>query len=400
MVHTGLRRTSFALATLGTAAALASACGGASSAKNGDAAGAGGAAGGQAGVGAGGSGGAPVTQPLPHHPGSCTDLAAVGVWEHVTPAAVSLDPSFDTPAGLNFGVHQLALNPQDSAELILGTSAQGLYKTTDCGSSWVHVNTGVNGDKLDQGRQWTLVIDREDPRVIYTNSGYSPNGSIAWKSTDGGVGWQPFVGPDDIKALQFGNFVGGIAMDPTDHLHLLVTPHFECEIGAVNGLPKTKNCVLETKDAGVTWSIIDGTPALGEGSGVWMANATTWYWSEYFGGLFRTTDAGKTWKHVYDRGYADPGGYDAGGGKHYTGAEFNLLVSVDDGLTWSILPNSPGASFVTGDEKKIFVSRGTSYNYAPANDPSTSTAISPPDFTKPDAVRGWGIRYDPDHHLL
>jgi hypothetical protein len=84
----------------------------------------------------------------------------------------------------------------------------------------------------------------------------------------------------------------------------------------------------------------------------------------------------------------------------YTGAEFNLLGSEDDGATWKIVPNSPGVSNVTGDANLIFVSRGASYQSASLSDLSKWTKLSSPPFAKPDEARSWRLVYDPDHHLL
>jgi photosystem II stability/assembly factor-like uncharacterized protein len=355
--------------------------------------------GGSVGTGAGGAGAGGMPQP---HPGACNDLGAVGTWQSIVPKEVSLDPAFQTPAGMNYGAHSLVVNPLDSSVIYLGTSAQGIYKSTDCGATWKHINTGKNGDKLDHGRQWTFLIDPVDPDVLYTNSGYSPDptGSIAWKSTNGGVDWEEFVSPEYVAALQFHNFVHMMSIDPTDHLHLLVTPHFACEPGSVNGLPKTANCLLETKDAGKTWRILEGTPDAGEGTGHFIQDAKTWFWAASFGGMYRTIDGGGSWQKVYDGGYADPGGVSPSKNIWFTGAEFNVLTSTDDGMTWNVIPNSPGASNVAADATDIFVSRGAGFSRAKAKDPTKWTALASPPFKTPDSVKAWAVRYDADHHVL
>src|SRR6187402_3448933 len=104
--------------------------------------------GGQAAAGTGG---------LPHHIGSCDALAPAGTWEEITPSEVSLEADFKTPAGDNFGDHSFVIDPKDAAHVYLGTSAQGIYESKDCGATWKKINTGRNGDKLDSGRQWTFV---------------------------------------------------------------------------------------------------------------------------------------------------------------------------------------------------------------------------------------------------
>jgi len=329
----------------------------------------------------------------------CDSLGPGGAWEQITPPEVSLDPSFKTPAGENYGAHSFVINPRNTANVYLGTSAQGIYKTADCGATWKKVNTGLNGDVMDGGRQWTFVIDPGDPDVMYTNTGYGTGGS--YKSTNGGVDWEPFVDPAYAKALQFGGFVQYIRMDPTNPKHLLVTPHFECEIGqGPGGLPSTKGCILETKDAGATWRILEGAPPAGEGASQWMIDADTWLWSAYFDGMWRTANGGATWDPVIDKGtYSTANGVRVPGGTFYSGGVFTTLQS-DDGVSWSSLPGSPGTEFLATDGARMFAARGAYYGVAQVSSPSTWTQLPTPAFSKPDNVLTWGLQYDPDHHIL
>ena len=299
---------------------------------------------------------------------------------------------------LQFGVHSFAIDPQDTRTVYLGTSAQGLYKTTDCGATWAHINTGTNGAVLDAGRQWLLVIDPVDPQVLYTNAGYGANSLNAWKSINGGVDWQPFISAEYVKALQFGGFVHKVMIDPTQHQHLIVTPHFACEVGTVNGLPKTPNCLLETTDAGATWKILEGTPPGDEGDGQWMADAKTWFWGSSKG-LWRTTNAGGSWDHVYTGGWATNGEISPGNGKLYTGGVFNVLQS-SDGQSWSTIANSPGAEWVTGDAATLFVARNGSYHSAKVSDPTTWSELTSPPFANPNNTSCWGLGFDADHRVL
>ena len=359
--------------------------------------------GGAGGVASGGAGGKPSaggngTGGLPHVVGKCDALGAPGKWEEITPAEVSLDFAFKTPAGDNFGDHSFVIDPQNRAHIYLGTSAQGIYESTDCGATWKKINTGRNGDKIDQGRQWTFVIDPVDPKILYTNAGYGNNN--AWKSTNGGVDWDTFIDPAYAKALQFGGFVHSITMDPTDHQHLIVTPHFECEVGqGPSGLPHDKGCLLETTDAGTTWKIREGTPGSGEGAGQWMVDAKLWYWAEGFPGLWRTENGGETWEHVYTGGYATNGGFHLQGQAYYTGGVFNLLSS-SDGKAWSAIPDSPGIDWLAGDATDLFGARGAYFARTSATNPKTWTELPKPPFPKPDNLQGWGIKWDPDHRLL
>jgi hypothetical protein len=343
-----------------------------------------------------GTGGA--TGGSPHVVGKCDALAAAGTWEEITPAEVSLDSSFKTPAGDNFGDHSFVIDPQNTAHIYLGTSAQGIFESKDCGATWKKVDTGRNADKLDGGRQWTFVIDPVDPKVLYANAGYGSNN--AWKSINGGVDWDEFIDPAYAAALQFGGFVHSITMDPTDHQHLIVTPHFECEIGkGPGGLPLTKGCLVETTDAGKTWKIREGTPGSGESAGQWMVDSKLWFWAEGFPGLWRTENGGESWEHVYTAGYATAGGFHLAGDPYYTGGVFSVLTSAD-GKSWSSLDGAPGIDFLVGDSTTLFGARGAAYWSTSAIAPKTWTRLPSPPFANPDSVRGWGIKYDPDHKLL
>jgi hypothetical protein len=334
--------------------------------------------------------------PVPHVVLPCDKLSAKGAWEDITPPGLNLSSSFKTPAGDNFGAHSVGVDPKNTANVYLGTSAQGIFKSTDCGATWVHINTGRNGDKLDGGRQWVFVIDPVNPQIIYTNSGYSQNN--AWKSTNGGVDWDPLVSAEYVRALQYNGFVHWIAIDPTNHDHLLVTPHFSCEVGAVNGLPKSPNCMLETMDAGQTWKILEGTPAVMENGGPWMVDTKTWFVSSAFDGLWRTTDGGSSWNHVFSTGYASVGDVKLSNGNRYGGGVFNVIVSSDDGASWAALPNSPGAQFVAGDADTLYTVKDLEYNTTSVTDLTKWQHLPSPQLAQ--GASAWSMKYDPDHHIL
>jgi hypothetical protein len=230
--------------------------------------------------------------------GDCSMLGAEGEWQNITPPQISLDPKLKIPNGFNqFGVGSFVIDPLDSRTIYIGSCEQGIYKSTDCGASWVHINTGRNGKTLQDGMQWTMAIDPVDSQVLYTNAGYNGAGTL-FKSINGGVDWDPAFTPDLLQHFQFGGFVGGIRIDPADHRHLLVSMHENCTNGAAPG------CVVESKDAGTSWHTIDGIwGQWGEGGTVDILDSQTWLYSVPFtqpAGVYLTTNAGMSWKHVSD----------------------------------------------------------------------------------------------------
>src|SRR6476469_5501745 len=76
---------------------------------------AGGAGSGAAGAAGAGAGGAADAGALPHVVGKCDKLGPVGTWEQITPPQVSLDRTFQTPAGTNYGIGVFVIDPQNTA---------------------------------------------------------------------------------------------------------------------------------------------------------------------------------------------------------------------------------------------------------------------------------------------
>jgi hypothetical protein len=282
----------------------------------------------------------------------CSALPKVGDWEKITPAGA--DPSSYN----GYGVSSLAVDPQNAGTVYIGNSPNdskpiGIWKSSDCGATWIHVNTGKNGgtcgwkgkqcsEVLDHGRQWTFEIDPVNPQVLYTNNGYGPYDNGLMKSANGGVDWeQSWPQCSDkkncwntkdapVNKLAPG-FLGDVVMDPYDHNHLLIDFHADCTNVAF--------CVGESKDAGATWKIIDGDRAMGsahESRLGFLENSSTWVFIA--GAIWRTADSGASWKKVSD---GDGGGmlYRAKDNTFYLGAAHAIYRS-PDGVAWTKLPNS------------------------------------------------------------
>jgi hypothetical protein len=359
----------------------------------GSSAGGGDSSGGTSGAGssAGGTGG---TDPLPHVVTPCDALPEPGTWEEITPPGVALDDG-------EYGTNMFVMNPQDTSVVTLGTSKQGVWRTTDCGSSWTKMNTGTNGTSLDQGRQWSMVIDPVNPDTIYTVTGYGPNG--VWKTTNGGVDWNEIVPQDVLSAFESGGFTHLVNIDPTDPLHLTVSPHFSC-LGE-----HAPNCLIETTDGGATWAILDDSPPAGEGSGRAMLDYDTWLWSKGFDGLYRTSNRGESWTLVGGQeGYSRNSFRRAPDGTIYNPAAFDIKASTDDGMSWYKVENSPGTEVLTVSTKRIWASAGACVakadeprqpiSYASVDDPTTWTELP-----GPNPGLDWGgdhLEYDADHGLL
>jgi hypothetical protein len=227
------------------------------------------------------------------------------------------------------------LDPQHAGALYLGTDSfndghsKGLWKTADCGSSWMHISTGRNGDAIDGGRNWTFAIDPTDSKVMYINGGYYKLGLL--KSTNGCVDW------DDITPANSPGFVSSVRMDPSDSQHLLMDWHTNC--GAV--WSDNIGCFHESKDGGKTWTQHSNTPPWPGMMKVWILHGDSWIIAN--GGVELTTNGGQGWKPLTGDG---AGGHSAGSlyqaknGHWYLGTASGVLRSKDDGPAWDLVPNT------------------------------------------------------------
>lgn len=230
--------------------------------------------------------------------GTCAGLAAVGTFERITPP---LGPSPFGPDGgpdQETGTFAIAADPVNQGTLYAGTFGQGVWKSTDCGASWANVATGRNSDVVGSGMNWTFAVDPQQPATLYTNAGYGAKGSGLLRSSNAGVDWDvvwpPPSQPDLAKAFTY-NFANVVAIDPGDHLHVLLTFHEQCLA------PHPATCIAETKDGGGSWRLIDGDAQWSGNEGqviFFLDSGTTWLWGSQSNGFWRTPDGGGSWEAI------------------------------------------------------------------------------------------------------
>ena len=84
------------------------------------------------------------------------------------------------PPGESVG--SLTIDPSTPATLYAGTAGFGAFKSTNGGTSWSAVNSGLTARFVH-----TLAIDPSTPATLYAGT----NGGGVFKSTNGGATWQP-----------------------------------------------------------------------------------------------------------------------------------------------------------------------------------------------------------------
>jgi photosystem II stability/assembly factor-like uncharacterized protein len=296
----------------------------------------------------------------------------VGRWVNVTPPGVSLSQS--DFGGNNYGMQTIGTGPAFGT-LYLGTCYQGIWKSTDSGDHWIKINTGANSHSLDNGRNWTLAVDPTNANVVYTAAGFGDDQGL-WKSTDGGTDWEQLL-PAAVM-LRTTSDVYCVAIDPQDHLHLLVGFHSGWSGGKDAGL-------VESTDGGRSWLEHPPLPGWGAGHYVFFLTSSTWILATQVDGFWRTGDSGKTWLKVssFNMQHGADQLYRAANGVLYLGASGHLIRSVDDGLTWldaGAPSNQDGYHAIIGDGTYLYAQSANTggstvgsqtYFYSPESDGTT-----------------------------
>lgn len=214
----------------------------------------------------------------------------------------------------------LAAHPTDPDGLFVGTS-DGLFRTTDGGSSWTDLSAGLPDQSLD-----AVAVDPAAPQTIFAGTGES----WAIKSTDGGVTWADASGMVKDDAIQ------AVVVDAT-------APSRVYAVGVDGGF-------VHSTDAGETWARAadDGGTVVTNGQqlAVDPTNPNVMYLAA-LAGIWKTTDAGIAWTNITqnDIGWQlflsvelDPGAP----AKIFAGTDANgLYRSTDGGETWTDTASGP-----------------------------------------------------------
>jgi hypothetical protein len=352
------------------------------------------------------AGGSSSGQPPAPKVHACDGLAAEGTFEEITPpevkAGIGMKTSDNQTKG---GTFAIAVDPINQGTLYAGTLFQKLWKSTDCGATWAAIATGTNSADVNRGMNWTLAIDPREPDVVYTNSGYGSNG--LFKSLDGGINWidiwsrksQPELG----KAFMY-NFANVIAIDPSDHAHILLTFHEACLA------PHTATCIVESMDAGATWRIIDGEPGWNGNEGqviFFLETPRTWLWGSQTNGFWRTGDAGHAWERIQGMTTSHLQGSQlvrSKSGTFFVAGADGIWRSADGkASTWSLIADTgPIVGGLVSDGTTLFGSTcyfgnfcNPRYLRSPESDGLKWTAIKSPTLSQ-----GGTLGYDKAHKLL
>ncbi|HWK12308.1 MAG TPA: hypothetical protein VNR64_19760, partial [Vicinamibacterales bacterium] len=282
----------------------------------------------------------------------------------------------DQPTG---SIGAIAVAPSDPNVIYVGSgeglqrpdlsTGNGIYKSTDAGKTWTHLGLR-DGQQIPQ-----IIVDPRNPDRLFVavlGHPYGPNEERGiFRSVDGGRSFQKVLYKDENTGAV------DIVFDPTDVNHIYGVL-WEARQGPwENGVFTGPNSGLfESTDGGNTWKpLTNGLPTFEQGLGrigitVAPSDPRRMYATVQAtngGGLYRSDDAGQSWRKATDNDLVVTRGDDFAEVKVdpknpdtvYT-ASVVAWKSVDGGKTFSSLRGAPGGDdyhriWINPDDTNIMI---------------------------------------------
>jgi photosystem II stability/assembly factor-like uncharacterized protein len=211
----------------------------------------------------------------------------------------------------------VAVDPA-SGDVYMIVTGQGVWKSTDAGKSFVRVDEGKVGGRCETS--FSLNFDSDGKRLAC----FMLDGKCAW-SGDSGRSWTAF---SDVSR----NWDYAAVDWSSDTVKTVFA-----------ALHESGGQVMFSNDGGRTWTKLFQDAEFDKSGGLGVFDSKTLVYAQKGKGIQHSTDAGRTWTKVDDRA---PIGrlVRIRQDKAYWLANEGLLVSDDQGATWSIQGTAVEAS--------------------------------------------------------
>jgi photosystem II stability/assembly factor-like uncharacterized protein len=281
-----------------------------------------------------------------------------GVWKTTDYGRIWFPIFDDQPTG---SIGDIAVSPSNPNVIYVGSGeglqrpdlsvGDGIYKSTDAGKTWTHL--GLSNAQQIGG----LAIDPANENRLFVAAlghPYGPNAERGlYRTLDGGKTWEKVLYKDDnTGAVQ-------VSIDPKNsniiYADMWAGRQGPWENGSWNG---PESGLFKSTDGGTTWKkLTNGLPTTQQGLGrIGFAIAPTdpnrmyaTVESPQLGGIYRSDDAGESWKLLTnDNRYfgrssdfaelkVDPANADI-----VYSANIVTWKSIDGGKTWNAFRGAPG----------------------------------------------------------
>src|SRR5262245_8488971 len=205
-----------------------------------------------------------------------------------------------------------------------GTETQGVYKSTDNGSSWVAANAGIErtaiSDMIFSGGNLLAAVKADCPTSINI-----------FKSTDNGTTWTGTAGVA-------GNIVNSLALKGG-----VVWATFLA-------LPNESGIARST-DNGNTWQVVPSI-ITNAGEAIVSDNAIIVAEDNF---IWRSTDDGMNWDVVEQFALTGIGSFARAGTKLFGAARTGIQTSTDNGASWNFEPFDDGANSFSSNGSTIYL---------------------------------------------
>lgn len=280
-----------------------------------------------------------------------------GVWK-TDDYGRTWDPIFDDQDTGSVGA--LAVAPSNPNVIYVGSgegiqrpdlsTGDGMYKSLDAGRTWTHIGL-VDGQQIS-----SIIVDPRDPNRVFVavlGHPYGPNEQRGvFRTTDGGASWQRVLFKDaDTGAI-------ALAFDPSNpktiYADLFASRQGPWENGVWYG---PNSGLFKSTDGGDNWTqLTTGLPTISDGLGrigfcVAPSDPKRLYAlvEARNGGVFRSDDAGATWRKINEQPRLWGRGSDFAEIKADPANEDRVYIcntstyrSDDGGATWTAIKGAPG----------------------------------------------------------
>lgn len=286
-------------------------------------------------------------------------LAAIQSGANAQQSAPSLDPALYS--GMRWrliGPHRggrvsaVAGIPGDPATFYVGTPGGGVWKTTDGGQVWKPIFDDIHVASIG-----AIAIAPSNPQIIYVGTGEQTAGNGVYKSTDAGATWT-HIGLEDTR------FISSIFVDPRnpDVVIVGVLGHPILSVSA----PSPARGVFKSTDGGKSWKktlykddMAGISDLVADPANPRTLYAALWHPADWAAGeepsksrdawLFKSTDEGSSWSPLPDKGLPDGAWGRTGiavapgnnGRRIFAIIEPGLFRSDDAGATWRQITKDP-----------------------------------------------------------